>query len=229
MGPIREVVVEMRDPMRAAAVLSVALALTAAGAPTASARPPGTTARVSVSTDSAAGDNDSQLPAISADGRFVAFRSLASTLVPGDTNEVGDVFVHDRSTGVTERVSVDSRERQAVGADQGGVLDSNFGPPAISADGRFVAFASSATNLVKSDRNQVADIFVRDRAAGTTERVSIDRPQDRGQRRERSPGDQRRRPVRRVQLPRLQPRRRRRQLHLRRVPGGPAGRQPSSG
>ena len=159
--------------MRAIAVLCLALALTAIGAPIASAHPPGTTARVSVSTGGAAGDDDSQLPAVSGDGRFVAFRSLASTLVPGDTNEVGDVFVHDRSTGVTERVSVDSRERQAVDADQGGVLDSNFGPPAISADGRFVAFASSATNLVKSDRNQVADIFVRDRAAGTTERVSV--------------------------------------------------------
>ena len=159
--------------VRAIAVLCLALALTAVGASVASAHPPGTTARVSVSTGGAAGDDDSQLPAVSGDGRFVAFRSLASTLVPGDTNGLGDVFVHDRSTGVTERVSVDSRERQAVDADQGGVLDSNFGPPAISADGRFVAFASSATNLVKSDRNQVADIFVRDRAAGTTERVSV--------------------------------------------------------
>jgi len=159
-------------PVRAVAVLALALGLATAGAPLASAHPPGTTQRVSVSTGGAAGDDDSQLAAISGDGRFVAFRSLASTLVPGDTNGVGDVFVHDRSTGVTERVSVDSRERQAVG-DQGGVLDTNFGPPAISADGRYVAFASSATNLVKSDRNQVADIFVRDRAAGTTERVSM--------------------------------------------------------
>ena len=158
--------------VRAVAVVAVAFALAAAGASVASAHPPGTTDRVSVSTAGAAGDDDSQLAAVSGNGRFVAFRSLASTLVPGDTNGVGDVFVHDRSTGVTERVSVDSRERQAVG-DQGGVLDTNFGPPAISGDGRYVAFASSAPNLVKSDRNQVADIFVRDRAAGTTERVSV--------------------------------------------------------
>jgi Tol biopolymer transport system component len=158
--------------VRAVSVGAVAFALAAAGASVASAHPPGTTDRVSVSTAGAAGDDDSQLAAVSGDGRFVAFRSLASTLVPGDTNGVGDVFVHDRSTGVTERVSVDSRERQAVG-DQGGVLDTNFGPPAISGDGRYVVFASSAPNLVKSDRNQVADIFVRDRAAGTTERVSV--------------------------------------------------------
>jgi Tol biopolymer transport system component len=158
--------------VRGVAVLAFAVVLAAMGAPAASAHPPGTTDRVSVSTGGAAGDDDSQLAAVSGDGRFVAFRSLATTLVPGDTNGVGDVFVHDRSTGVTERVSVDSRERQAVG-DQGGVLDSNFGPPAVSADGRYVAFASSAPNLVKSDRNRVADVFVRDRAAGTTERVSM--------------------------------------------------------
>jgi Tol biopolymer transport system component len=158
--------------VRGVAVLAFAVVLAAMGAPVASAHPPGTTDRVSVSSSGAAGDDDSQLAAVSGDGRFVAFRSLATTLVPGDTNGVGDVFAHDRSTGVTERVSVDSRERQAVG-DQSGVLDSNFGPPAISADGRYVAFASSAPNLVKSDRNQVADVFVRDRAAGTTERVSM--------------------------------------------------------
>ena len=157
---------------RLIAVLGLALPVAVLGAPGASAHPPGTTQRVSVSTAGAAGDDDSQLPAVSADGRFVAFLSRASTLVPGDTNGTSDVFVHDRSTGVTERVSVDSRGRQSV-ADQGGVLDSNFGRPAISSDGRFVAFASSATGLVKSDRNQVADVFVRDRLLGTTERVTV--------------------------------------------------------
>jgi Tol biopolymer transport system component len=153
----------------AAAVTAAAVVLPLTGPPAALAHPPGTTELVSQSTLGAAGDDDSRLAAISADGRFVAFWSFASTLVPGDTNGAADVFVHDRVTGTTERVSVDSRERQATGAG----IDTNFGRPAISADGRFVAFASSATNLVKGDRNQVADIFLRDRVAGTTERVSV--------------------------------------------------------
>lgn len=159
--------------LRPVAVLATAVALTAAGSSAASAHPPGTTERVSVSTGGAAGDADSQLASISGDGRFVAFWSLASTLVGGDTNGTSDVFVHDRSTGVTERASVDSKERQSVGGDRDGVLDTNFGRPAISADGRFVVFASSATNLVNGDRNRAVDVFLRDRAAGTTERVSL--------------------------------------------------------
>jgi Tol biopolymer transport system component len=146
-----------------------ALVVPLVGPPVALAHPPGTTDRVSVSSLGTAGDDFSDLAAISADGRFVAFWSFASTLVPGDTNGTTDVFVHDRLTGTTERVSVDSHERQATGAS----IDTNLGRPAISADGRYVAFASSATNLVKGDRNQASDIFVRDRAAGTTERVSV--------------------------------------------------------
>jgi len=153
--------------MAAAAALAVPLV----GQP-ALADPPGVTERVSVSNQGIAGDNDSLLAAVSADGRFVAFVSLASTLVAGDTNGTSDVFVRDRVVGTTERVSVDSRGRQSTGGDAGGVLDTNWGPPAISADGRYVAFASSATNLVKGDRNGVADVFVRDRVTGTTERVS---------------------------------------------------------
>jgi Tol biopolymer transport system component len=154
--------------------LSVALwaALALLVAPPASAHPPGVTERVSVGPGVAAGDNDSQLPAISGDGRYVAFWSSASTLVAGDTNGTSDVFVYDRSTGVTERVSVDSRERQSEGAEADGVLDTNFGRPAITPDGRYVAFASSATNLVKGDKNNSVDIFVRDRLASTTERVN---------------------------------------------------------
>jgi Tol biopolymer transport system component len=131
------------------------------------------TERVSVSTAGVAGDDDSIHAAVSGDGRYVAFVSRASTLIPGDTNGTSDVFVRDRVTGSTERVSVDSRGRQATGGEAGGVLDSNFGRPALSADGRYVAFVSSATNLVKGDRNNVPDVFVRDRVAGTTERVSM--------------------------------------------------------
>jgi Tol biopolymer transport system component len=163
-------------PSRRTAALALAaatvLAVPLAGQP-ALAHPPGVTERVSLSSQGSAGDNDSVLAAVSTDGRFVGFVSLASTLVAGDTNGTSDVFVRDRVTGTTERVSVDSRGRQSTGGDAGGVLDTNWGPPAISADGRYVAFASSATNLVKGDRNLVADVFVRDRVAGTTERVSV--------------------------------------------------------
>jgi Tol biopolymer transport system component len=155
----------------AAGVALAALLLALVGPSAALAHPPGITQRVSESSQGAAGDDFSVLAAVSGDGRFVAFWSFASNLVPGDTNGATDVFVHDRQSGTTERVSVDSRERQATG--QGGTLDTNFGRPAISADGRFVAFASSATNLVRGDRNQTVDIFLRDRVAGTTERVSL--------------------------------------------------------
>jgi Tol biopolymer transport system component len=163
----------MRPSFRPAAALAVALALAVAGPPVASAHPPGVTELVSVSSVGTAGDDDSVLASISGDGRYVAFWSFASTLVPADTNGTSDVFVRDRVTGTTERVSVDSRERQATGGDQGGVLDTNFGRPVITPDGRYVAFASSATNLVKGDRNQAVDIFLRDRVAGTTERVTM--------------------------------------------------------
>jgi Tol biopolymer transport system component len=145
----------------------------AVGSPAALAHPPGVTELVSVSNTGVAGDADSSLASISGDGRYVAFWSFASNLVPSDTNGTSDVFVRDRVAGTIERVSVDSRERQAAGGDQGGVLDTNFGRPVITPDGRFVAFASSATNLVRRDRNNAVDIFLRDRVAGTTERVTM--------------------------------------------------------
>jgi Tol biopolymer transport system component len=127
-------------------------------------RQAGTTARVSLGPGGAQGDFYSDNPALSANGRFVAFESGASNLVPGDSNGVLDVFVRDRQTGTTRRVSLG-----AAGA-QGDEF--SFGP-AISADGRFVAFASVATNLVPGDTNGEADVFVRDRKAGTTRRVSF--------------------------------------------------------
>src|SRR5439155_1725953 len=92
--------------------------------------------------------------ALSADGRFVAFRSDATNLVAGDTNGTTDVFVHDRQTGATERMSVGS----------GGVQGNGFSAgPALSADGRFVAFRSVGTNLVAGDTNGATDVFVHDR------------------------------------------------------------------
>src|SRR5215208_7351193 len=154
-------------------LFTLGLVLALLAAPPVLAHPPGVTQRVSVAPAGASGDADSQLPAISANGRYVAFWSFASNLVPDDTNGTSDVFVQDRSTGVTERVSVTSKGREAVGGDAGGVLDTNFGRPAITPDGRYVAWASSATNLGKGDRNNAVDIFLRDRMAGTTDRVTV--------------------------------------------------------
>jgi hypothetical protein len=72
--------------------------------------------RVSIGTGGIQANNTSEAPAISADGRFVAFESGASNLVAGDTNGLGDVFVHDLATGVTERVSVGSKDKRRTTA-----------------------------------------------------------------------------------------------------------------
>src|SRR5262249_7249874 len=152
----------------AAAVATILLL--ASPANIAAAPAPGFTELVSVSSAGTQGNQDSEMPSISANGRFVAFASFSDTLVPGDTNGVADVFVHDRLTGTTERVSVSSAGGQGNGAS--GILDGMAGP-SISADGRFVTFDSEATNLVKGDTNGVADVFVHDRLTGTTERVSV--------------------------------------------------------
>lgn len=125
------------------------------------------TVRVSVSSGEVEGDAVSRYHAMSTDGRFVAFASAATTLVSGDTNGKTDIFVRDTVAGTTERVSVATDGTEA-NDDSGGPCDI-----AISADGRFVAFASAATNLIASDTNGVADIFVRDRQSRTTSRVSV--------------------------------------------------------
>ena len=125
----------------------------------------GTTSRASISTAGRQGDRDSNFAVISGRGRYVAFQSDATNLVPGDTNGLSDVFVRDRLAGTTRRVSVGPGGRQANG--ESGNL------PAISADGRFVAFGSFATNLITRDTNNVGDVFVRDQFAGVTRRVSV--------------------------------------------------------
>jgi uncharacterized repeat protein (TIGR01451 family) len=130
----------------------------------------GVTELVSTSSDEAAADNTSTMSAVSADGRYVAFASTATNLVPEDTNISADVFVRDRLGGTTERVSVSGSGRQ--GDADSGWLDL-LGAPSISEDGRYVAFASDATNLVKGDRNGGADVFVHDRVTGATTRVSV--------------------------------------------------------
>jgi Tol biopolymer transport system component len=121
------------------------------------------TERVSVSSAGGQGDNHSFSPSISDDGRYVAFGSDAMNLVPGDTTW-GDIFVHDRNTGATERVSVSSG-----GAEANDYSDSSM----ISGDGQYVVFRSYATNLVAGDTNGCWDMFVRNRGLGTTERVSV--------------------------------------------------------
>lgn len=184
----------------------------------------GTTERVSVATGGAEADASSvfvQPAALSADGRFAAYASRATNLVGGDTNGQTDVFVRDRQSGTTERVSVATSGVQGGGASYGAVISrdgryvafvsaasfaaadtntredvyvrdrlngttelaspaSNGGAAdgdsfelAISDDGRFVTFASRATNLVVGDTNARTDVFLRDRVNGTTERVSV--------------------------------------------------------
>ena len=123
------------------------------------------TTRVSVSTEGDEADGASYLPMISANGRYVVFISEATNLVPDDTNGVADVFIRDLLNGTTERVSVSTSDAAANG-------HSDW-RPAVNMDGRLVAFASSASNLVDGDTNGAWDIFLRDLTAGTTTRVSI--------------------------------------------------------
>jgi Tol biopolymer transport system component len=127
-------------------------------------RQSGSTERVSVGSGGAQGNGGSEGSSLSADGRFVAFDSGADTLVPGDTNGDGDIFVRDRGNGTTELVSVNSAGIQGNGGS---------GYPWLSADGRFVAFVSSATNLDPLDTNADFDVFVRDLQAGVTQLASV--------------------------------------------------------
>lgn len=125
------------------------------------------TTRVSVDSAGVEGNSSSVGSSISADGRYVAFESLADNLAPEDTNEAFDVFVHDLSTGATTRASVQSGGGQAT--QSGG-----SGGTAISADGRFIAFTSSSPDLVPGDTNNMRDAFVHDLLNGQTTRVSLD-------------------------------------------------------
>jgi Tol biopolymer transport system component len=128
----------------------------------------GTTSLVSVNKDGTdSGNRVSARPVISADGRFVAFSSDASDLVATDTNRTWDIFVRDLQTGTTTLVSVNKD-----GTDSG---NSHSSTPKISADGRFVAFQSEATDLVAMDTNRRYDIFVRDLQNGTTTLVSVNK------------------------------------------------------
>ena len=124
----------------------------------------GTTTRVSVDSSGVEGNGASQNSSISADGRYVAFESTATNLVPNDTNGAADVFVHDNLTGETTRVSLGALGVQGDG-------DSLLA--AISPSGHMVGFSSLATNLVAGDTNGWTDVFVKDLATQRTTRVSV--------------------------------------------------------
>jgi hypothetical protein len=129
------------------------------------------TTRVSVTSGGAEASGQSETAGITPDGRFVVFSSYAA-LVAGDTNSCaspagvptcGDVYVHDRQANTTSRISVSS---------QGAQGDNHSSTPSISADGRYVVFASEATNLVLDDTNNQSDVFLHDRQTNTTTRIS---------------------------------------------------------
>ena len=130
-------------------------------------RTSGATDRMSVSSTGAQGTRQSVGAQVSGDGRFVAFDSDSPNLVTGDANGRTDVFVRDRTSGVTERVSVSTLGGE--GNNQSGFLD----PPSLSFDGRWVAFTSGANNLVPNDTNNRVDVLLRDRQLGTTTRVNV--------------------------------------------------------
>lgn len=126
----------------------------------------GAVTRVSVNADGAEGNEDSEQPAISADGRYVAFHSLSNTLTADDTNGKMNVYLKDMQTGVLTRVSTGTDGSQGDEA-------SGFFAVALSANGRFVAFESGATNMVPDDANGKRDVFLKDTQTGVTALVSV--------------------------------------------------------
>jgi Tol biopolymer transport system component len=169
----------------------------AAGAQTGQAD--GVVSRVSVSSRGVQGNHESYEQSVSGNGRYVAFHSRASNLVPGDTPGSDDVFVRDRHRGRTTRVSaggspaisadgryvafegrgIDVHDRKTgrttrVDVSSRGTAGNNEShSPAISGDGRYVAFYSAASNLVPGDTDGIFDVFVHDRRTGKTSRASV--------------------------------------------------------
>ena len=128
-------------------------------------RQTGTTEQVSVSSSEEGGNSSSDDPRITPDGRYIVFSSYSDNLVDDDTNDQPDVFLRDLQLGTTERVSLTDADVESESA--GSFL------PDVSSDGRYVAFQSSADDLVEGDDEGYLDVFVRDRVAGTTVRVSV--------------------------------------------------------
>jgi Tol biopolymer transport system component len=131
----------------------------------------GVTERVSVCAGGILPDGSSSSSAISRDGRYVAFASTATNLVPGDRNRSADIFLRDLRTHSTLLIS-----RSA----SGGAANGQSGSPVVSADGRFVAFQSQASDLIcarrcpaaAEDINLLSDVFLFDRATGLMTRIS---------------------------------------------------------
>jgi alpha-tubulin suppressor-like RCC1 family protein len=121
--------------------------------------------RISVDDDGNEGNGDSKYPAISGNGRYVAFGSQATNLVPDDTNGSNDMFLYDLLNDTIQRISVDDDGNEGDG-------ESNSWSDFISDDGRYVSFESEATNLVAGDTNGFWDVFVRDNANGTIQRIT---------------------------------------------------------
>ncbi len=122
----------------------------------------GHTQVISSSPDGALGNRNSSSPSITPDGRFVVFASEASNLTPDDTNDMTGVFLYDRQSGNLQLISKTST---------GKPLNGHSFSPSISADGRWVVFASMATNL-QPDRNGLTDLFLLDRQTGQTIRIT---------------------------------------------------------
>ena len=133
------------------------------------------TQRVNVSSSGVEADGATFRGMVSGNGRFVGFRSRANNLVPDDTNDALDVFVHDRATGETTRVSVatDGAQADADGFGRSARQSMFMSRPFLSANGRYAAFTSRAPNLVDGDWNGMSDVFVHDLVTGRTSRVSV--------------------------------------------------------
>jgi hypothetical protein len=123
------------------------------------------TTRVSVDSSGAEGNNYSFFGGMAADASAVCFYSAASNLVGNDFNNKVDIFLHDLNTLATTRISTDPSGNDA---------DGNSVLPRMSSDGRFTVYRSAATNIIANDTNGFEDVFVYDRAAGVSDRVSID-------------------------------------------------------
>ncbi len=152
----------MNSRRKFSAISYFGAALVAFAAPSSAAQ---STERVSEGPGPVEADGVSRQAALSSDGRYVVFASAATNLVAGDTNGVDDVFLRDRSTGVTVLVSVDSLGQPSNGTSA---------RPSVSADGRYVVFESDATNLDALDTNSARDVFLRDTQLGVTQLISLD-------------------------------------------------------
>lgn len=126
--------------------------------------PFGLTQRISINSAAIQGNGSSEWPAISRDGRYIAYHSFANNLVPNDTNNTQDVFLYDRQTRITQRISL------GVGGIQGNNR-SSFAD--LSSDGRYIVYHSEASNLVPNDTNNAWDVFFYDHITNAIERISV--------------------------------------------------------